>query len=108
MPGAGGELFLWHPELLLHTPLPANGVGNISSDPQLASASHVRRRFSLSRRRQHAYTTGTDIDGEAWANPPSIVAMILRRRVDRPLERRHHRIVHQRVGWAFLCNSSRD
>jgi hypothetical protein len=54
------------------TPLPASGVGNISSDPQLASASHLSALSPCIGKGYYPAASGTDIDGERWANPPSM------------------------------------
>jgi len=54
------------------TPLPSSGSGNIAAEPQLGSASHLSANSQCRGAGSAAYTSGMDIDGEPWADPPSI------------------------------------
>jgi hypothetical protein len=54
------------------TPLPLGGMNSISSDPRLASASHLSASSPCLGAGSALYAFGTDIDGEPWAGPPSI------------------------------------
>jgi len=54
------------------TPLPTSGVGNVDLDPQLASASHLSAGSLCIGAGSAAHASGTDVDGEIWADPPSI------------------------------------
>jgi hypothetical protein len=54
------------------TPLPANGSGNMSFEPQLASASHLSANSPCLGAGLVGVAFGSDIDDESWANPPSI------------------------------------
>ncbi|MCX6930791.1 MAG: PKD domain-containing protein, partial [Verrucomicrobia bacterium] len=54
------------------TPLPANGINNLTVEPQLASASHLSANSPCRAAGSAAYVSGVDIDGEPWAHPPAI------------------------------------
>ena len=49
-----------------------NGIGNISTKPMLLSISHIATNSPCIGAGSTNYVSGTDIDGEAWKNPPSI------------------------------------
>jgi hypothetical protein len=53
-------------------PPPSGGVGNTNVDPRLVSASHLSAGSPCRGAGSAAYASGLDIDGDGWANPPSI------------------------------------
>jgi hypothetical protein len=56
------------------TPLPEYQAGNISSEPELVSATHLGATSPCIASGSSSYASGADIDGDAWTNPPSMGA----------------------------------
>jgi PKD domain len=53
-------------------PSPGGGTNNLSAEPQLSSEWHLSANSPCIGKGSHDVVSGTDIDGESWANPPSI------------------------------------
>jgi len=49
-----------------------NGIGNIATEPLMLSPSHIMTNSPCIGAGTNAYTSGRDIDGAAWRDPPSI------------------------------------
>ncbi|HEX5223237.1 MAG TPA: choice-of-anchor Q domain-containing protein [Verrucomicrobiae bacterium] len=54
------------------TPLPFSGTNNLTAEPQLAGNWHLNPGSPCRGAGSAAAATGLDLDGDAWANPPSI------------------------------------
>ena len=54
------------------TPLPPTGANNLSVEPQLASVWHLSANSPCIGKGSYDSVSGTDLDGEPWANAPSI------------------------------------
>ena len=49
-----------------------SGTGNIAADPRFVFGAHIAADSPCIGRGSVAYASGTDIDGEAWQNPPAM------------------------------------
>jgi hypothetical protein len=54
------------------TPLPMRGTQNIANEPQLANSSHLSAGSPCRSAGSAGYSTGLDVDGEAWSAIPAI------------------------------------
>jgi hypothetical protein len=54
------------------TPMPTNGVGNITNEPALLGPWRLSSTSPCRAAGSAAYASGLDLDGQPWLNPPSI------------------------------------
>jgi hypothetical protein len=54
------------------TPPPGTGTGNIEDEPRMRDRVHIAPDSPCLAKGKYSYSSGTDIDGAPWLNPPSI------------------------------------
>ncbi len=54
------------------SPLPISGIGNLGADPLMADSGHISPSSPCIGEGLAAVTSGVDLDGDAWLNPPSM------------------------------------
>jgi hypothetical protein len=68
----GYSFGIWTPPVYCCTTPALTGIGDISADPQLLDGVHIAATSPCRGAGSALYSSGTDLDGEPWANPPSM------------------------------------